>query len=242
MKQLEAERAALEGRRAAFQQAAAEAQAGLDQSETSVEEAITLQARLNAARGALGLVESQIATLDQQISAEQARRDREAAIDRVAALAAAGTRALAELEAARAAANEAMKPLMERIATAIAAVRAARTGFIAEARQLAPGILKLRSRQLAAEDAGRYQVEIDTLLAELGQRGADLKAVRACWNAHERTEIDEEFLFNPVTPFGDAIQVALMAHEQTPPAGAEEIARTNARRHLDAKMLTPAQA
>src|SRR6185295_6674341 len=138
--------------------------------------------------------------------------------------------------AARLAAHEGMLPSIERMAVAQQAVQAARTAFIREGRKLAPGLTALRTGRVAdLEKARHYQAQLADLVAELEQRGADLGAVTAVWQAGELTEIDREYRFVSLTPYGEALQLALNAHTMALNTGTDAIMRSNALLVMEAK-------
>jgi hypothetical protein len=179
---------------------------------------------LTQARAADDLAQLQ-ARAAAHIAEQQAERERaeqrKANVSRLVEIAARSTKHRGEYERARRELNDTAKRHGQRMVDAVANMRRDRREFLALARQLTPGFftLTLDGRR---DDEEQLQAEVDALVAELTERGADLTAV-----GNEllggRSAIDQPYAAPPLE-HGEAVSLIERTTWRGQPVDVEEAA------------------
>ncbi len=195
----------------------AEARSALVDGTAAADAVTTADARHNAMAAALVDLDSQVEQAGRDLIEARLVVQREQRFMHIAELATYATRRTAEREKLLRETERKLAPLLDDIVQAAQDLMQARHAFTLEARQLAPGVLSLKSGQDAD---GSLQRGVDAMMGELRARGVDLSELLINRGpAYSATVIDANPRPIPEserTPASRAVSAAVNAYSRKP--------------------------
>jgi chromosome segregation ATPase len=171
IQKLQARRPSLVDEASAAATSLSEARAGLVDATADAGAVTSAHARHNALAAALADLDAQTEQAERDLGAARQEAQREQRLMHIAELATFATRRKAEREKLCLEAERKLAPMLDEIVKVGQDLAQARRAFVAEGRELAPGLLSLKH---GADADGSLQRGLDAMLSDLAARGVDL--------------------------------------------------------------------
>jgi len=195
----------------------AEARAALVDGAADVKTVTTADARHNALAAALADLDSQTEQAGRDLAEARLREQREQRLQHIGELASYSIRRKAEREKLLRETEKKLAPLLDDIVQAGQDLMQARRAFVAEARELAPGVFSLKH---GLDADGSLQRGLDAMLSDLAARGVDLSELLIRRGpAYTETVIDTDSQPQPESeraPVSRAVSAAINAYCRKP--------------------------